>query len=39
MTKEMQTKVDGYARVHKSLLNQTKLDAIDGYKWNADRKN
>lgn len=31
MTKEMQTKVEDYARVHKSLLNQTKLDAIDWY--------
>lgn len=31
MTKEMQTKVEDYARVHKFLLNQTKLDAIDWY--------
>ena len=31
MTKEMQTKVENYARVHKFLLNQTKLDAIDWY--------
>ena len=31
MTKEMQAKVEDYARVHENLLNQTKLDAIDWY--------
>ena len=31
MTKEMQSKVEDYARVHKNLLNQIKLDAIDWY--------